>query len=152
MSDYFGPAAALVRMSFLVQSIYAEVAEKHGLTVAHAQLLCVVMDTPRGMSELAAMLRLEKSSLSGLVDRAEQRGLLYRHTEGDDRRTVKVALTKAGRPITEAFYAETTQRLEKVVQVLSARDEARFTELARRIVMSRDIPPVFGDDLASAPR
>jgi DNA-binding MarR family transcriptional regulator len=152
MSDHFGPAAALVRMSFLVQSIYAEVAEKHGLTVAHAQLLCVVMDTPKGMSELAAMLRLEKSSLSGLVDRAEQRGLLYRHAESDDRRMVKVALTKAGRPVTEAFFAETTKRLEEVVSVLSTRDEARFTELARRILAAAAIPPVFGDDVASGAR
>lgn len=152
MSDHFGPAAALVRMSFLVQSIYAEVAEKHGLTVAHAQLLCVVKDTPRGMSELAKMLRLEKSSLSGLVDRAEHRALLYRQAEDDDRRTIKVKLTATGLPIAEAFYAETTQRLEEVVRVLSTSEEARFTELARRIVASEDIPPVFGDDLASETR
>lgn len=91
------------------------------------------------------MLRLEKSSLSGLVDRAEQRGLLYRHTEDDDRRTIKVALTETGRPVTEAFYAETTERLKAVVRVLSARDEARFTDLASRIVTSEDIPPVFGE-------
>jgi DNA-binding MarR family transcriptional regulator len=152
MSDHFGPAAALVRMSFLVQSIYAEVAEKHGLTVAHAQLLCVVMDSPKGMSELARMLRLEKSSLSGLVDRAEQRGLLHRRAEGDHRRTVKVALTEAGRPITEPFFAETTKRLEEVVSVLSSRHVARFTELTRRILAAEAIPPVFGDDVASETR
>jgi DNA-binding MarR family transcriptional regulator len=151
MSDNLGAAAALVRLSFLVQSIYAEVAERHGLTTAHAQLLCVVKDMPRGMSELARMLRLEKSSLSGLVDRAEQRGLLCRRTEGDDRRTIRVALTEAGQPLVEAFYAEVAQRLETVAQMLPPRDEARFTELASRIVLMEDIPPVFGDVRAIAP-
>lgn len=145
MSDRLSPAAALVRLSFLVQSIYAEVAEKHGLTVAQAQLTCVIKDMPRSMSELASLLRLEKSSLSGLVDRAEQRGLLYRRAEGDDRRVTVVALTEVGLPLAEAFHAEVTERLIAVVGFLSTRDEARFADLASRIVHSADIPPVFGE-------
>jgi DNA-binding MarR family transcriptional regulator len=145
MSDSLGAAAALVRLSFLVQSIYSEVADKHGLTAAHAQLLCVVKDEPRGMTELTRMLRLEKSSLSGLVDRAEQKGLIVRQAEGDDRRAIKVALTESGQPLAEQFYSEVAQRLEAVVQIFPKRDEDRFTDLASRIVLSEDIPPVFGD-------
>lgn len=145
MTDSLGAAAALVRLSFLVQSIYAEIADKHGLTVAQAQLLCVIKDVPRGMTELARMLRLEKSSLSGLVDRAEQRGLLFRQTEGEDRRAIKVALTATGKPLTEAFYAEVEERLKMVVEALPKREEDRFTELASRIVLLEDIPAVFGE-------
>lgn len=145
MADSLGAAAALVRLSFLVQSIYAEIADKHGLTVAQAQLLCVIKDVPRGMTELARMLRLEKSSLSGLVDRAEQRGLLFRQTEGEDRRAIKVALTATGKPLTEAFYAEVEERLKMVVEALPKREEDRFTELASRIVLLEDIPAVFGE-------
>lgn len=145
MADSLGAAAALVRLSFLVQSIYAEIADKHGLTVAQAQLLCVIKGVPRGMTELARMLRLEKSSLSGLVDRAEQRGLLFRQTEGEDRRAIKVALTATGKPLTEAFYAEVEERLTMVVEALPKREEDRFTELASRIVLLEDIPAVFGE-------
>lgn len=145
MADSLGAAAALVRLSFLVQSIYAEIADKHGLTVAQAQLLCVIKDVPRGMTELARMLRLEKSSLSGLVDRAGQRGLLFRQTEGEDRRAIKVALTATGKPLTEAFYAEVEERLKMVVEALPKREEDRFTELASRIVLLEDIPAVFGE-------
>ena len=145
MSDHLGPAAALVRLSFLVQAIYSEVAEKHELTVAQAQLICVVKERARGMSELAAMLRLEKSSLSGLVDRAEQRGLLSRRAEGEDRRATMLVLTEVGLPLAEAFYAEVTERLTLVVGALPPRERARFAELASRLVLSAHIPPVFGE-------
>jgi DNA-binding MarR family transcriptional regulator len=145
MPDHLGAAASLVRLSFLVQSIYAEVADKHGLTVAHAQLLCVINETPRGMSELAGMLRLEKSSLSGLVDRAEARGLLARRSEHDDRRSTLVSLTSVGLPLAEAFHSEVTQRLEIVVQMLPSREERRFTELASKLVLAEQIPAVFGE-------
>jgi DNA-binding MarR family transcriptional regulator len=145
MSVSLGSAAALVRLSFLVQSIYTEVAEKHGLTAAHAQLICVVREVPRGMSELAGLLRLEKSSLSGLVDRAEQRGLLSRRPENDDRRATSVKLTGIGLQLADAFHDEVTQKLAAVVSALSTREEQRFAALASRVLVSAGIPVIFAD-------
>jgi hypothetical protein len=70
-----GVVAGLVRASFLVNAGYAESAREYGLTVQQGQLLCVLMGRPYGMGDLGATLGLEKSSLTGLVDRAVRVGL-----------------------------------------------------------------------------
>lgn len=136
--------AALVRLSFLVQSLYAEVCAGYGLTVAQAQLMCVLKDQPRGMSELTELLRLEKSSVTGLVDRVERRGYLRRGMAPDDRRAVTVALTAEGRRITLAFYDQVCRRLLGLVADLPVTDRTRLRHIATRIVLDQAVPAVFG--------
>lgn len=145
MGETLGVAASLVRLSFLVQSVYAEVCASHDLTAPQGQLLCVIKDQPRGMTELTQMLRLEKSSLSGLVDRVERRGLLRRTNSHVDRRAVTIEPTRQGKSIADAFYDEVSQRLLEIVAELSAVDRDRFARLASRIVLEEAVPAVFGD-------
>lgn len=122
---------ALVRLSFLVQSIYAEICAKHDLSPAQAQLLCVIKDCPRGMTELSRMLRLERPGPSGLVDRIE-------------RRAVTLSPTSRGKGIVEAFYAEVSDRLTGVVAHLPPGDRRQFERIATKIVQSECVPAVFG--------
>jgi DNA-binding MarR family transcriptional regulator len=137
---------ALVRLSFLVQSIYAQLCAKHDLSPAQAQLMCVIKDRPRGMTELTRMLRLERPGLSGLVDRTERRGLVRRSTAVHDRRAVTLAPTPRGKKIVEAFYAEVSDRLLKAVAHLPAADRRRFERIATDIVTTECVPAVFGGD------
>jgi DNA-binding MarR family transcriptional regulator len=137
---------ALIRLSFLVQSIYAQLCAKHDLSPAQAQLLCVIKDQPRGMSELTGMLRLERSGLSGLVDRIERRGLVRRDTPAHDRRAVTLSPTPQGKKIVEAFYAEVSDRLLEAVAHLPAADRRQFERIATSIVVTGCVPAVFGDD------
>src|SRR5574340_1562274 len=95
-----------------------------------AQLLCVIKDQPRGMADLARTLRLEKSSLSGLVDRGERRGLLRRTAVAEDRRAVTIEVTAEGRPIVDRFYDEVSARLVAVVAHLPDEERTTFVRLA----------------------
>jgi DNA-binding MarR family transcriptional regulator len=135
---------ALVRLSFLVQSVFAELCAKHDLSPAQAQLLCVIKDQPRGMTELTRMLRLERPGLSGLVDRIERRGLLRRDTPEHDRRAVTLTPTPRGKEIVEAFYTEVSDRLLEVVAHLPASDRRQFERIATSIVFAECVPDVFG--------
>jgi DNA-binding MarR family transcriptional regulator len=54
-------------------------------------------DPPLSQQELAARLRLEKSSVSRLVADLERRGLIQRHRDEENRRVVRLRLTDAGR-------------------------------------------------------
>jgi DNA-binding MarR family transcriptional regulator len=136
--------AALVRLSFLVQSIYAEICAKHDLSPAQAQLLCVIKDQPRGMTELTHMLRLERPGLSGLVGRIERRGLVRRDTPTHDRRAVTLIPTLRGKKVVEAFYADVSERLLEVVAPLAASDRRHFDRIATKIISAECVPAVFG--------
>jgi len=143
MRDELGPVAGLVRLTFLVQNVYAEVGRGCDLTVAQAQLLCVLTEQPMGMADLTGVLGLERSSLTGLVDRAEQRGLVERQADPSDRRAVRVALTAAGAKAVGRFHEELTDRLQALLTELAPTERDRFARTLRRIVA--EVPAVFAD-------
>jgi DNA-binding MarR family transcriptional regulator len=143
--EALGVVAALVRSSFLVNAVYAESARGYGLTVQQGQLLCVLMAQPYGMGELGATLGLEKSSLTGLVDRAVRRGLVRREPVPDDRRAVQVVLTGEGRALAADFYAATCRRVDELAAGLPAADRDRLAALLGRVVRDNEVPTVFLD-------
>lgn len=135
--------AALVRSSFLVNAVYAESGREHGLTPQQGQLLCVLMARSHGMSELGMMLRLAKSSLTGLVDRTERNGLVRREPDPQDTRAVRVALTAQGSRLAEQFYAEACRRIAQLPAGLSAAERDALAELLGRVVSDNEVPAVF---------
>lgn len=138
-----GVVAALVRSAFLVNSAYAEASRRLGLTAQQGQLLCVLMFRPYGMGELGEVLGLAKSSLTGLVDRSAQRGLVRREQAPRDRRAVRVALTAKGAEVAKDFYAETCRRVEALPAGLAEADRRKLAELLSRVVSDNHVPVVF---------
>lgn len=144
--------AVLVRLSFLVQSIYADVCAKHDLSPAQAQLLCVIKDQPRGMTELTRVLRLERPGLSGLVNRVQRRGLVLRQGVPQDRRAVMLTPTPDGKRIAEEFYGEVSDRLQRVVTELPEAERRQFETIGSKILAAEGVPAVFGVTGQDAPR
>ena len=66
------------------------------------------------MAELAQSFGVEKAALTGLMDRAEKRGLAARSPVPGDRRAVQVTLTDAGRRAATAFHADVGEALNKL--------------------------------------
>lgn len=146
-----GIATALVRSAFLVNAVYADSGREHGITAQQGQLLCVLMVKPYGMRELGAVLGLAKSSLTGLVDRCVQRGLVRREADPEDGRAVRVAPTEAGSELAEVFYAETCRRVEALAEGLDAAGREQLTALLGRLVLENKVPMVFRESCENAP-
>ncbi|MEU7028229.1 MarR family winged helix-turn-helix transcriptional regulator [Streptomyces sp. NPDC014779] len=140
-----GVVAALVRSSFLVNAVYANASREYGITPQQGQLLCVLMPQPYGMGELGAVLGLAKSSLTGLVDRTAQRGLVRREPDPEDRRAVRIVLTEEGARIAGAFYEETCRRVDALPSGLDAEERERLAELLGRVVLDNEVPMVFAE-------
>jgi DNA-binding MarR family transcriptional regulator len=119
-------AGSLVRLSHLVQHVFADVSRQHDLTPQQAQLLCVLMNGPLGMSELGRVLHLEKSSLSGLVDRVVRRALATRGQHRTDRRTSQVSLTDEGRALAHATHDGITAELATLLADLPPANRTRL--------------------------
>ena len=67
------------------------------LSLVHLHVLTVLeADGPLAMSKLAEALDVSVASATGIIDRMEQRGLVERRREPDDRRLVLVHPTDAG--------------------------------------------------------
>ena len=101
---------SLDRVSSLIQRRHEHRASEHGISAAQARLLDVLRDGAPTINELAALLATDKSSASGLVDRAAQRGLVRRVPSQLDRRSVRVRLTDRGsalqRQVSDVFAGD----------------------------------------------
>ncbi|MDA3646268.1 MarR family winged helix-turn-helix transcriptional regulator [Saccharopolyspora indica] len=129
-----GLAVAMVRLAHLVQHHFGEVSRAHGLTPQQAQLLCQLIDGPVGMADLGRRLHLEKSSLTGLVDRAERRGLVVRARDSRDRRACSIELTGEGSRLAVQTHQAVCEVLEATAAGVPVAEQERFTATAARIV------------------
>lgn len=96
----------LVRSAFQVMGVLTRLGAEHDLSLTQLRVLGILRDRTLRMSDLAAFLGLDKSTMSGLIARAERRGLLTRGTSPGDKRAVVVLITDEGRALIQRLYEE----------------------------------------------
>jgi DNA-binding MarR family transcriptional regulator len=89
------------------------------LTTSQHDLLCPLDDGPLGLRELARAAGVSAPTATRMVDGLQERGIVTRERDAEDRRAVRIALTDAGR---EAVAAHRTRML--------ARRRALFEQLS----------------------
>jgi DNA-binding MarR family transcriptional regulator len=131
-----GLTDALVQLSFSVQSILTRVAADHELSVVQMRLLGVLRDREPGIQQLARHLHLDKSSVSGLIDRAERRGLVKRVAAPEDGRAVRVSATALGRRIMTEVERDVGRKLSSLAQTLNPREQTQLSRLSSKIALA----------------
>lgn len=126
--------ATLLRMSNVVLHELTEVARTYGLTQQQAQLMCALLDGPTGMTALSRQLHLDKSSITGLVDRVARHGLVERRPDPADRRASRVALTDQGRRICASAYDDVAARLAARTAEVSRHDRDHAESVLTRML------------------
>jgi|HubBroStandDraft_4_1064222.scaffolds.fasta_scaffold231715_2 DNA-binding MarR family transcriptional regulator len=125
---------ALVRTSFVTMAVLTKIGAEHDLSLTQLRVLAILMDRRANMSALADYLGLDKSTISGLVDRAEKRGLLQRVANPTDGRGVDVVLTDEGMTLAERGATLIGQNLALLTDALSRAESQRLTTLLERIL------------------
>jgi DNA-binding MarR family transcriptional regulator len=97
---------ALVRNTFQVTAVLTRISAENDLSLTQLRVLGILRDRRLRVTELAAYLGLDKSTMSGLIDRAERRGLLARGKNPYDGRAVDVYMTPAGHELTQRLFVE----------------------------------------------
>jgi MarR family transcriptional regulator, lower aerobic nicotinate degradation pathway regulator len=135
--ELLSPADGLAQLSFAVLGMLERRAAEHDLSMAQLRLLGVLRDRTPTMNQLARLMALDKSSITGLVERAERRGLVRRVPSVTDRRSVLVRLTAGGRE----FVTEAARRFEAdvtaLVGLLPVRDRGVLARLVSRLLVAQ---------------
>ena len=102
-----------------------------GLTYAQARVLRLVAHEGRAlrMADLAAPLDVVPRSVTTMVDALESAGLVARHADPGDRRSVLVALSDEGRRLLDRLEAARRDSAEEVFGGLDALQRKRLLEL-----------------------
>jgi DNA-binding MarR family transcriptional regulator len=91
-------------------------------------LVLKTLDHPRPMREVAATMGCDSSNLTGITDRLEERGLVMRTADPDDRRVKRLVLTDDGKRLRRQIVAYLGQPPPGAIDALSERD---LTQLQR---------------------
>jgi DNA-binding MarR family transcriptional regulator len=125
---------ALVQLSFTVHQALTAAAAEQDLSVTQLRLLGILRDRQPLMLDLARVLHLEKSSVSGLIDRAAKRGLVERVDAEHDGRAVHVRITAEGRRVGRRAEKRVNAEVEQLAAALPDEDRATLRRLAAQIV------------------
>ncbi|MEU2253988.1 MarR family winged helix-turn-helix transcriptional regulator [Nocardia xishanensis] len=120
---------ALVRTSFRVMAVLTRIGSEHDLSLTQLRLLGLLRDRRPRMTDLAEFLGLDKSTMSGLVERAERRGLVARGKSPQDRRVVDVFITPMGSELAQQVQEEIRAALAPYTDRLAADDRQVLTQL-----------------------
>ena len=105
-----------------------------GLTPSQARVIFTLGDTD-GMTckDIGDITLITKGTLTGVVDRLEEKGLVERWSvEGDGRKTI-VALTRRGQRVYDREFPRHVEFLKSKFDGLSAGDRAKATRLLSKI-------------------
>ncbi|MGW1469389.1 MarR family winged helix-turn-helix transcriptional regulator [Streptomyces sp. NPDC002308] len=130
----------LVRSAFQIMGVLTRISAEHDLSLTQLRVLGILRDRRPRMSDLAAFLGLDKSTLSGLVDRAARRGLMTRAPNPTDKRAVDVLITDAGRELTELMYQEARTALAPATGRLDEQQRLQLAQLLQP-VLTPPLPP-----------
>jgi len=124
----------LVRTTFEVTGVLTRLGAAHDLSLTQVRVLGILRDRRGRITDLAAYLGLDKSTMSGLVDRAERRGLVARDRNPHDRRAVDVYLTPAGAELTRRAYLEARRELAPTLERLRADQRTQLVTLLETLL------------------
>ena len=127
---------ALVRSTFQVTGVLTRIGAEHDLSLTQLRVLGILRDRRARMTELAVFLGLDKSTMSGLIDRAERRGLLSRGKNPEDRRVVDVFLTPAGLELSERLYDDVRRALGPATARLDPVQRDQLVQLLEPVLTS----------------
>jgi MarR family transcriptional regulator, lower aerobic nicotinate degradation pathway regulator len=130
------PVDGLTQLSFLIHRMLERRAAEQDLSIVQTRLLGVLRDRRPTMNELGKLLALDKSSISGLVERAERRGLVTRTPSPVDGRAVLVSLTANGHAIVAKASAQFGADVLALLDRLSPSDRRALPRLVSRLLVA----------------
>ena len=101
------------------------------LTPPQAITLRKLLDGPLPMGSVAEVLSCDASTMTGIADRLEERGLIARQGGSADRRVKLLALTDVGRTLVDAIDGPFSTDIAGLAS-MSVKDRTELTRLLRQ--------------------
>ena len=130
---------SLGAVAFAVMGALTKLAAEHDLSLTQLRMLGILRDRRLTISELALALGLDRSSVSGLVDRTEKRGLVQREPNAADARSVHVTISREGAENLAVGTGEMAQLLSSLTDALTSAEARRLTALLERMLDHRGL-------------
>lgn len=139
------PGHFIRRLQQIAVAVFLQETESFGVTpVQYASLQGVRRVPGLDQRSLARSIGLDTSTIAGVIDRLEARGLMLRSASPDDRRVRLLSLTDDGEALLGQMEPAVMRAQQRMLEPLPAREQEAFMRMLRKIVRANN-------DLSRAP-
>ncbi|PGT87842.1 MULTISPECIES: MarR family winged helix-turn-helix transcriptional regulator [Bacillaceae] len=85
------------------------------------------------LQQIGGKILLASGSITYVVDKLEQKGLLIRKACPNDRRVTHAQITDKGKELIEEIFPPHQEKIDEIVNVLSDEEKALVTELLKKV-------------------
>ncbi|WP_281683783.1 MarR family winged helix-turn-helix transcriptional regulator [Thalassobaculum salexigens] len=115
--------------------IFLETFEQAGLTPTQwAALAMLAEEGAASQNALGRMTAMDPATIQGVIRRLEERGLITREPDPDDKRRTKLRLSEQGQELVREVTALGMRVTERTLEPLDAGDRRKFLEMLRTLV------------------
>lgn len=129
------PGHFIRRLQQIAVAIFLEETQAHGITPVQYAALSVALRQP-GLDQrtLAATIGFDTSTIGGVIDRLEKRGLIERQASPTDRRVRLLHVTDAGAALVDEVIPAMLKAQQRILEPLPAADRPRFLSMLKTVV------------------
>ena len=112
------------------------------LTASQHHLLRL-LDVPEGRrsSDIADILGVQPSAVTAIVDRLEERGLVERERDAEDRRVVRVRMTGTGRGEYDRAHESVRVYMRALLDRLDPEETTAFVQILEKLAATAEERP-----------
>lgn len=133
------PGFLLARLGLSLKMQTMEEFERSGFSGYHYSILALLDEAPRTtQSAIADALQFDPSQLVSLLDGLEERGMIERRRDPNDRRRQMVSLTAAGKRQLAEFRTMVRKIEDEFLGPLDEDERAALHDLLLRVAKARD--------------
>ena len=126
-----------VRLAMTFNVLYQEIKHELGkehLTVPQLDIItCLTRTKELPLSELADRLLVTGGNVTGIIDRLERDGYVYRVRDKNDRRVVRALLTEKGFNLYKSFLPRYKEVMQRINAGLTAPERKQLQRLLKKL-------------------
>ena len=133
------PGHHIRRLHQIAVAIFLQETQEHGLTPVQYAALQTVVNLPAiDQRTLAAQIGFDTSTIGGVIDWLEARGLMQRNASPDDRRVRLLTATEEGEALLDAVVPAMQRAQQRMLEPLPKRERAEFMRMLRVLVSANN--------------
>ncbi|MBI6872359.1 MarR family winged helix-turn-helix transcriptional regulator [Clostridium aciditolerans] len=101
--------------------------------VQYGILKCLWDEDGQTPKQIARTLSLDGSTITGILDRMENKNLVRRTPDPDDRRTLKVVITNQGRELRECIEEVIEEVNKRILEIFTSEEQEQLKKFLEQI-------------------
>ncbi|WP_321847129.1 MarR family winged helix-turn-helix transcriptional regulator [Paraburkholderia bannensis] len=123
------------RVHQLAVALFVQEVDDLNVTPIQCAALLTICNNPEiDQKTLASQIGIDTSTIAGVIDRLEVRGLVVRNVAPHDRRARQITPTESGVEIAEAVVPRLVRSQERLLESLSKADQREFMRLMKLLI------------------